>query len=181
MKQTIRIIGGHYRGKKIPFLDSEGLRPTPDRVRETVFNWLMHDIRNADCLDAFAGSGAMGFEAFSRGAANVYLIEKNRTVYAHLKGIITGFNSPQLSVINTDALEFFRHSKQTFDLIFLDPPFKSDLLMLSLEKISQSNILKPNGLVYIESAHEITLSPSTWERLKHKKAGQVYYELLRRI
>ena len=181
MKQTVRIIGGLYRGKKIPFLDSNGLRPTPDRVRETVFNWLMHDIRQARCLDAFAGSGAMGFEALSRGASAVTLIEKSPAVATHLNRIITELKQPQIKVIHTDALEYIRNTKDTFDIIFLDPPFQSNLLTNCLNQLGQSTVLREQGLVYVESASEIDAPQSTWKRLKHQKAGQVYYGLLRRI
>ena len=179
MKQIIRIIGGQYRGKKIPFLNSEGLRPTPDRVRETVFNWLMHDIRNARCLDAFAGSGAMGFEAFSRGASEVCLIEQIPTVFANLQSVILEFNSPHLTAINGDAVGFIRNTKLSFDIIFLDPPFKSNLLLTCLNEISQSTVLNPGGLVYIESSGDIDVPQSAWETLKHKKAGQVFYGLVK--
>ena len=181
MKQTVRIVGGQYRGKKIPFPDSEGLRPTPDRVRETVFNWLMHDIRDAHCLDAFAGSGAMGFEAFSRGASEVCLIEQSHTVFANLQSIISGFNSPRLTAIHTDAIEFIRQTKRSFDIIFLDPPFTSNLLPTYLNEISQSTLLNPGGLVYIESSSQIDIPQSIWKTLKYKKAGQVFYGLLTRL
>lgn len=181
MNQIIRIIGGVYRGKKIVFPNSEGLRPTPDRVRETLFNWLMHDIKQSRCLDAFAGSGALGLEAFSRGASEVCLVEQNRMVFNHLQTIVSGFNSPKLTAINADASHFIRNTQQPFDVIFLDPPFQSDLLLTCLNDISRSSILKPGGLVYIESSQEIALSSLTWETLKRKKAGQVFYGLLRLV
>ncbi|HAU1138500.1 TPA: 16S rRNA (guanine(966)-N(2))-methyltransferase RsmD, partial [Legionella pneumophila] len=101
MKQVIRIIGGLYRGKKIHFPDVDGLRPTPDRVRETLFNWLMNDIRNARCLDAFAGSGALGFEAYSRGASHVVFIEQSPKAHASLQNTIRQFDTPNLHLIKT--------------------------------------------------------------------------------
>lgn len=179
MKQIIRIIGGHYRGKKMTFPESEGLRPTPDRVRETVFNWLMHDIRHARCLDAFAGSGAMGLEAFSRGAGEVFFIEQNRTVFSNLKSVIATFNSPTLKLIQANAIDFIRETKTSFDIIFLDPPFQSNLLTSALQAILASAILNPGGVVYVESAQDISNDLPEWEILKYKKAGQVFYGLLR--
>lgn len=180
MKQTIRIIGGRYRGKKLTFPDSEGLRPTPDRVRETLFNWLMNDIQQTRCLDAFAGSGALGFEAFSRGAAEVCFIEHNKTAYHHLQATITHFNANHLTAIQTDACEFIRQTQRTFDIVFLDPPFNSNVIASCLSALSQSNVLQTGGLVYIESAHEITADQYQWNTLKQKKAGQVFYGLLKK-
>lgn len=181
MKSMIRIIGGTYRGKKIAFTESEGLRPTPDRVRETVFNWLMNVIRGARCLDAFAGSGALGLEAFSRGAASVVFIEPHKLTYSHLKKVILEFNAPHLSLLQTDACDFIRQSPTTFDLIFLDPPYDLNLVLPCLEDIGRSNLLSPGGLVYIESATPLTLPPHQWTVLHQKKAGLVYYGLLKKI
>ena len=180
MKQEIRIIGGRYRGKKISFPDSEGLRPTPDRVRETLFNWLMHDIRNARCLDAFAGSGALGLEAFSRGASQVCFLEQNRLVFKALQNNIAHFNTRDLTLFNIDACDFIRHPKQCFDIIFLDPPFASNLLMPCLDVLNKSTILTPEGLVYFESPLEMTVDPLQWVVLKQKKAGLVFYGLLKK-
>lgn len=180
MKQVIRIIGGHYRGKKIAFPDSAGLRPTPDRVRETLFNWLMHNIRNARCLDAFAGSGALGLEAFSRGAAEVCLIEQNQPTFKHLQTVISSFKSPQLTLINSNACDFIRQTNQVFDIVFLDPPFDTNLLSTCLTLLYERPILQPGGLVYIESPHAIELPLAQWETLKQKKAGQVVYGLIKK-
>lgn len=180
MKSIIRIIGGQYRGKKLSVPDIEGLRPTPDRVRETLFNWLMNDIRGARCLDAFAGTGALGLEAFSRGAAEVCFIEKNNTAVKHLQMLLSSFNTKQLSIIHGDANDFIRQSKLLFDVVFLDPPFNSNLLAITLETLRQSTLLNPNGLVYIESAEEIVPDPLRWLIVKQKKAGMVFYGLLRR-
>jgi 16S rRNA (guanine966-N2)-methyltransferase len=157
MKQTIRIIGGKFRGKKLHFPAIEGLRPTPDRVRETLFNWLMHDIHDARCLDAFAGSGALGFEAFSRGAANVTLLEKDPSVYAHLLKVTESFNTAQLSVQKTDACEFLQHTKERFNIVFLDPPFAKNYVPLCLEGLAHSNALVQGGFLYIESPKEIAV------------------------
>ena len=180
MKQVIRIIGGHYRGKKIAFPDSDGLRPTPDRVRETLFNWLMNDIRDARCLDAFAGSGALGLEAFSRGAAEVCFIEQNKSTFIHLQTVISSFKANHLAIFNTNACDFIRQTKQVFDIIFLDPPFDANLLTSCLTDLSEHTILPAGGLVYIESPHEINSDPLHWEILKQKKAGKVVYGLLKK-
>lgn len=181
MNQTIRIIGGQYRGKKLTFPAIDNLRPTTDRVRETVFNWLMHDIRNAHCLDAFAGSGGLGFEAFSRGAAKVIMIELAPIAYQNLQRIAIEFNSPKLSIINQDANTYLQRCTEQFDVIFLDPPFSQDHISHCITIIQNSSILTKNGLVYLESAEKISLDPNHWEEVKLKKAGQVFYGLYRLI
>ncbi|MGL5741985.1 MAG: 16S rRNA (guanine(966)-N(2))-methyltransferase RsmD [Legionella sp.] len=177
MKQEIRIIGGLYRGKKLHFPDIEGLRPTPDRVRETLFNWLMHDIRDAHCLDAFAGSGALGLEAFSRGTERVVFLEQSPQAYANLKKIMTAFDSHKLKLIQTDALHYLQHQQETFDIIFLDPPFTQNYLPQCLCNLANNPILKPGGLVYLESENAIQLDEQQWKQLKRKQAGQVIYGL----
>ncbi|KTD44202.1 16S rRNA (guanine(966)-N(2))-methyltransferase RsmD [Legionella parisiensis] len=181
MKQIVRIIGGLYRGKKLHFPDVEGLRPTPDRVRETLFNWLMHDIREARCLDAFAGSGALGLEAFSRGAAHVVFLEQSSKAYAHLHKIITSFNSPKLKLLQTDAVQYLQSKQEEFDIIFLDPPFALDYLPQCISNITQSTILKPGGLVYLESPLAIQLDEKHWRQIKRKQAGQVVYSLFEKL
>jgi 16S rRNA (guanine966-N2)-methyltransferase len=177
MDQVVRIIGGLYRGKKLHFPATAGLRPTPARVRETLFNWLMHSIRGAHCLDAFAGSGALGFEAFSRGAAHVTLLETSRPVFTQLSRVAQQFASTALSVKHTDALLFLAQQKTSFDIIFFDPPFAL-LPSLPAECFSQlAGCLKPQGLLYLESPHPIALDPLIWRVLKSKQAGQVHYAL----
>jgi len=180
VKQTIRIIGGKYRGKKLHFPDSEGLRPTPDRVRETLFNWLMSTIRGARCLDAFAGSGALGFEAWSRGASNVVLIEHAPQVFANLKNIAATFNSPNLSVVCADAGDYMQKACEPFDVIFLDPPFSQNNIPQYLTILAKSSILPVGGLVYIESAKEIIPDPAYWQKIKLKHAGQVVYGMYKK-
>lgn len=177
MKQTIRIIGGQYRGKKLHFPDIEGLRPTPDRVRETLFNWLMHSIRDARCLDAFAGSGALGFEAFSRGAGKVVLVEQAMAAFTNLQTIASMFKSPNLSVIKTNALLYLQQVREQFDIVFLDPPFAENHLLECIATLANSPLLVEGGLMYIESPVEMMLDPLIWEPIKLKKAGQVFYAL----
>ncbi|MDF1683845.1 MAG: 16S rRNA (guanine(966)-N(2))-methyltransferase RsmD [Legionellaceae bacterium] len=178
MKQGVRIIGGHHRGKNITFPDELGLRPTPSRIRETLFNWLMHSIRGARCLDAFAGSGALGFEAWSRGASDITLLEQSRTTSLHLKKQAAAFGSNMLHVIHTDAVSYLKNQTSAFDIIFLDPPFgKPQLLLDSIASIEKSPTLRPGGLLYTESSQALTLNPALWETLKFKKAGSVIYGL----
>ena len=180
MKQTIRIIGGLYRGKKILFPESEGLRPTSDRVRETLFNWLMQDIRGARCLDAFAGSGALGLEAFSRGASQVDFLEQSPMVYNHLNKIINSFNSPIMHALKTNALDYLKRHQSPYDIIFLDPPFTLSLIPQCLQIINESNLLEEDGLVYLESPNIQDFENSSWKQIKLKQAGQVFYGLLRK-
>lgn len=180
MKQQIRIIGGRYRGKKLTFPDAPGLRPTPDRVRETLFNWLMHDIQDARCLDAFAGSGALGFEAFSRGAKRVVLLEQAPTVYRQLQQTSQAFANNALTVVAGNALDYLRESREEFDIIFLDPPFQENYLETCLQLVFQGNCLAPQGLVYVESATALMLNSKQWQTVKAQQAGQVFYALYQR-
>ncbi len=181
MNQTIRIIGGQFRGKKLHFPAAQDLRPTPDRVRETLFNWLMKDIRGSRCLDVFAGSGALGFEAYSRGAENIVLLEQDPIVYSNLFNIAASFKSPHLQVIKIDACKFLQETNDHFDIVFLDPPFAKNLLPLCLTALTHSEILKTNGLLYIESSQQAEIDSTVWEELKLKQAGQVVYGLYKKL
>ncbi len=177
MKSEVRIIGGLYRGKKITFPSIDQIRPTPDRVRETLFNWLMHDIRDAKCLDAFAGSGALGFEALSRGAAQVLLLEASKDAIASLKKNSLSFKTPKLQLLQTDTLSYFENTKEQFDIIFLDPPFDGRQLEESIEILQRRNVLTKGGLLYVESSHSPILDNNYWTLRKSKKAGLVFYAL----
>ncbi len=178
MKQGVRIIGGHHRGKKINVPSESGLRPTPSRIRETLFNWLMHTIRGACCLDAFAGSGALGFEAWSRGASHVTCIEKSHKTFLNLKKQADAFDPSSIQVLEEDILVYLTRKPKQFDLIFLDPPFdKPKLLEQSIACLEQNKILSPNGLIYTESNYPVILNPIHWETLKTKKAGLIHYAL----
>lgn len=182
MKQSVRIIGGQFKGKLLSFPDIKHLRPTPNMVRETLFNWLMHDIRGARCLDAFAGSGALGFEAFSRYAAKVVLLEYEAQAFQNLHKIAASFPSQTLekqtlTVIKKNALEYFAHSTEQFDIIFLDPPFSSDHLTQCINLIESSHILGAGGVVYIESNQKLNLDSSVWATVKSKTSGNVAYGL----
>ncbi len=177
MRPTVRIIGGKHKGKKLHFPDVADLRPTPDRVKETLFNWLMHDIREANCLDAFAGSGALGFEAYSRGAKRVVLIEASPKAYKNLLHLASLFNAPNLEIIHTDVFNFFNKTTECFDIIFLDPPFAQNYLPECMKILACSKILRSGGLVYVESADKFAVDVSYWQQRKLKKAGQVVYGL----
>ncbi|RUR13670.1 16S rRNA (guanine(966)-N(2))-methyltransferase RsmD [Legionella sp. km772] len=181
MKQVIRIIGGLYRGKKIHFPAVEGLRPTPDRVKETLFNWLMHDIKDARCLDAFAGSGSLGFEAFSRGASKVVLVERSLSAHNNLQKIIKEFNSSNLQLIKEDARTYLQQSREQYDLIFLDPPFAENYLPSCVQSIVKNNLLIKGGLLYLETPEEIELAPEHWKLIKLKRVGQVVSSLFEKL
>jgi 16S rRNA (guanine966-N2)-methyltransferase len=159
----------------INFPDAEGLRPTPDRVRETLFNWLGQTLYGRTCLDLFAGSGALGFEAASRGADRVLMVEKNRTVLHALQDNLEKLGCTNVFVKGQDALEFALSDAHKYDVIFLDPPFQSDCLPRLLEILPQR--LNDNGLLYVESGAAITV-PSPWQIIKSGKAGQVHFQLL---
>lgn len=178
---TVRIIGGRYRGKLLTFPTTEGLRPTSDRIRETLFNWLMHDIHNARCLDAFAGSGALGFEAYSRGAAEVVLIESMPQVYRNLQQIATSFHTPHLQVIHTSAMDYLQQQRAEYDIVFIDPPFSQPQLFECIHLLEQRHTLVDAGLLYVESPQEIPLDSTLWQLLKLKKAGAVTYALYQKI
>ena len=181
MKQIVRIIGGLYRGKKIHFPEIEGLRPTPDRVRETLFNWLMNHIKDARCLDAFAGSGALGLEAFSRGASSVTFIEQSSLAYSNLQKTVTQFGNSKLQVIKADTRIYLQQSTDPYDIIFLDPPFSQNYLPQCLNDITSNHLLKQGGLVYIESSSMINVDETQWKLVKLKKAGKVIYGLFQKL
>lgn len=193
MKSGIRIIGGKCRGKKISVLDISGLRPTPNRVKETLFNWIRQKIAGAYCLDAFAGSGSLGFEASSQGATHVVMIESAKVAYNNLKKEAEQWNKDYLSasdqntnltikpieVIYGRAQDFMKKSQSIYDVVFLDPPFnESDLLECLDILLCSKYLLKLGSLVYVESSQELSKEQVGWEIIKSKKAGQVYYSLL---
>lgn len=171
----MRIIGGEHRRRWIEFPDAEGLRPTPDRVRETLFNWLGQTLDGKRCLDLFSGSGALGFEAASRGATEVVMVESNRAAFRALQE-----NGKKLSCVNIalhceDGIEFVRRGSGRFDVIFLDPPFQSDLLQKVLPLLEGR--LAEDGLVYVETG-TVFEPGAEWKAVKRGKAGKVFYQLL---
>ena len=178
----VRIIGGLWRSRRIDFPEHEGLRPSADRVRETLFNWLGQDLGGLECLDLFAGSGALGFEALSRGAAGVVMVEKSREVCAALRENAALLQAKNLQLHCMDALEFVAaaragavSSSPRFDVVFLDPPFGSKLLSEVLPKLV--SLLKPGARVYVESATSFEQTPG-WRLLKAGRAGNVHYHLV---
>lgn len=177
---SIRIIGGAFRGRKFPVLDAEGLRPTTDRVRETVFNWLQFDIPNANCLDVFSGSGAFGFESLSRGASTVTLLEINKACAQQLKKNAELIKTNSIIVHNVDALKYLsdNNNSKSYDLVFLDPPYRKGLLEKSADLLVKNNYLHSSSLIYVEYAvDEHVELPESWLLLKTKIAGQCCYNL----
>lgn len=175
----LRIIGGEWRGRKLTFKAVDGLRPTPDRVRETLFNWLAMVLPGASCIDLFAGSGALGLEALSRGAAEVTFVEKSNVAAAQLKENLKKLNSTSGRVETMQAQEFLSRLKKPADLIFLDPPFRQDLLAPCINLLSQPGMLVDGGWVYIEAGVDEVLPelPCHWQLHRQKAAGQVCYSL----
>lgn len=159
--------------------EAEGLRPTPDRVRETLFNWLQPYIAGASCLDLFAGTGALCLEALSRGAGRVVMVEKAAHVVERLREHLKMLAADNATVVPADAAEYLQQAPHTFDIIFLDPPFKSDLIARCADLVETHGWIKPGGLIYIEAPSRITALPlpASWEIIRSKEAGQVGYHL----
>ncbi|MEQ4512162.1 MAG: 16S rRNA (guanine(966)-N(2))-methyltransferase [Dickeya sp.] len=177
----IRIIGGQWRGRKLPVPDSPGLRPTTDRVRETLFNWLAPVIAHSRCLDCFAGSGALGMEALSRAAAHATLLEAERNVARQLTQNLALLRADNAEVVNTDTLQWLAKSSsaRTFDVVFLDPPFRRGLLDDTLRLLEAGDWLAEEAWIYIETEAEnrMLAIPPTWSLHREKTAGQVSYRL----
>ncbi len=171
----VRIGAGEFRSRIICFPDAEGLRPTPDRVRETLFNWLGQTLYGRSCLDLFAGSGALGFEAASRGAEHVVMVEKSLPVFRALKENAAKLGCKGVTLSHQDGLEFISRDLERYDVIFLDPPFQSDCLPGLLEFLPGH--LAEGGVVYVESGSPIA-APPQWRVLKSGRAGQVWFQLI---
>ena len=172
----LRIIGGKYRSRVLRVAARPGLRPTPDRVRETLFNWLGQDLSGLACLDLFAGSGALGFEAASRGAVRVVMVEQDRTALAELNRSRAALGAEQVLIVAGDANAFLAREKECFDVVFLDPPFRQNAVPDLLAKLPPR--LLRGARVYVESGAPVAvLWP--WTELKQARAGQVSYQLLR--
>lgn len=179
---TVRIIGGQWRGKKLSFPDVAGLRPTPDRIRETVFNWLQFHLHGARVLDLFAGSGAFGLEALSRGASYAVLVEKERNAViqlnTHLRQLRIDNNA---RVEHSDALRYLQHRpEQPFDVVFLDPPYGQNLLPPCMDQLENHQFLADNAYIYIEAEKKLkTLPlPENWRLHRSKHSGQVSCHLV---
>jgi 16S rRNA (guanine966-N2)-methyltransferase len=171
----VRIIGGQYRRRLLDFPDSAGLRPTPDRVRETLFNWLGQDLPGWSCLDLFAGSGALGFEAASRGAGRVIMIERERAALEALEKNRTVLGARQVDILRADALAWLASNRETFDLVFVDPPFDSDLAATVLADLARH--LKSGGQAYVEQAAPV-IAPAGFIIHRSGRAGRSHFALL---
>jgi 16S rRNA (guanine966-N2)-methyltransferase len=176
----LRLIGGRHRGRRLSFPDQPGLRPTSDRVRETLFNWVAPLIEGARCLDLFAGSGALGFEALSRGAGEVVMVERAAIVARQLRVNAESLGMSNLRVHQADALAWLETPGTPFDLVFLDPPFAEGLLAPAIERLDHHGWLAPGGRAYLEAPVQIGFPPlpESWELIRDKTAGQVRYGLV---
>ncbi|ATF90664.1 Ribosomal RNA small subunit methyltransferase D [Cedecea neteri] len=175
----IRIIGGQWRGRKLPVPDSPGLRPTTDRVRETLFNWLAPSMVDAHCLDCFAGSGALGLEALSRYAASATLIEMDRAVSQQLQKNLATLKASNGKVLNANTLNVLAQPGTPHNVVFVDPPFRKGLLDETLNLLEKNGWLADDALIYVESEVENGLPavPASWALHREKVAGQVAYRL----
>jgi 16S rRNA (guanine966-N2)-methyltransferase len=177
MRNRVRIVGGTWRSRWIVFPPRKDIRPTPDRVRETLFNWLGQDLTGRTCLDLFAGSGALGFEAASRGAKRVVMVECDAMTFRALQASRAALAADAVELERADALEFLRADAGLYDVVFLDPPFKADYLPRLWPLLPRH--LTPGALVYCESAVRASV-PDGWETWRLRRAGRVQYQLLKR-
>jgi 16S rRNA (guanine(966)-N(2))-methyltransferase RsmD len=174
---TVRIVGGRWRSRILVFPDIAGLRPTPDRVRETLFNWLGQRLDGKTCLDLFAGSGALGFEASSRGAQSVVMVEKDAKAIRSLRENARLLGADNIGLVHGDALEFLREARSRFDVVFVDAPYRLSLAGKVLELVPRA--LAPEGRVYLED-DAVLEPPPDWLVLRRGRAGQVHFHLLGR-
>jgi 16S rRNA (guanine966-N2)-methyltransferase len=179
---AIRIIGGIWRGRKITVPTLPGLRPTPDRVRETLFNWLASYLPNATCLDLFSGSGALSIEALSRGAVQVTSLENSFEAVQALKKTSALLNISTLNIIHVDALAWLnRTADTTFDIVFIDPPFHQQLINPCCKLLEENRWVGANALIYVEYERSTAIDvPHTWQIHRQQYAGEVAYALYKR-
>ena len=176
----LRIIGGQWRGRKLAFPDVEGLRPTGDRIRETLFNWLAPNIQGARCLDVFAGSGALGLEALSRGASYSLLLERDRIAANAIQQNLQILKAEHGQLVHTDSLQYLANGNQgnTFDIVFIDPPFALNLWQGVIDRLEAGNWLASDACIYLESPRDNPIpTPNSWHLHRDKHAGQVSYRL----
>lgn len=178
----LRIIGGCWRSRLLPVIEQPGLRPTPDRVRETLFNWLLAEIPGSRCLDLFTGSGALGFEAASRGAEQVTLIENQRATCHILSKNIKTLGANNIELVQQDALLWLNKPGRGYHVVFVDPPYGSDFLSEICKKLEVNHCLSHRAFIYIElsSEQELPELPPNWQIIRGKKSGQVGYYLAQR-
>ena len=179
----MRIIGGDWRSRCITFIDAPGLRPTPVRVRETLFNWLRDDIIASRCLDLYAGSGALGFEAASRGAKSVTQVENNALACRALKENAIALAAEQVKIVQSDVMRYLAGEAETFDVIFIDPPFAMGLAAETCQWLEDKGWLSKHAKIYVEVESTLKLEgmPENWRLLKSKVAGEVGYHLFARV
>lgn len=178
-QNRLRIIAGEWRGRKLAFPDHDGLRPTTDRIRETVFNWLQSRLSGARVLDLFAGSGALGLEAASRGASEVVMIDNHAAAIDAINAHCSLLKASQIEALNVDALEYVEQCESPFDVIFIDPPFATDLLQTLLPQLLQPKMLKENAMVYVEAPKSVQLTlPTPYDWHRHKITGDVQFGLI---
>ncbi len=179
----LRIIGGEWRSRRLTFADVQGLRPTPDRVRETLFNWLQMQVPGSRCLDLFAGSGALGLEALSRHAKEVVFVEKHPAAAKALRDNIALLGAQNATLVNDDAFRFLQRETTGFDLIFLDPPYRKNLLEPVLESLFTRQLLNPDGMIYLEQETGAATDFARFGLQIHREtgAGQVQSLLLDRM
>ncbi len=183
MSNKLRIIGGEWRSRSINFIDVPGLRPTPARVRETVFNWLRNDIIASRCLDLYAGSGALGFEAASRGAKSVSQVENNAVACRALKENTVALASNQIKIIQAEVFRYLSGDAEVFDVVFIDPPFAMGLAVQTCQWLEDKRWLSNHAKIYVEAESTLKLEgiPENWRLLKSKVAGEVGYHLYERV
>lgn len=181
-RSRLRIIGGEHRGRQLAFADQAGLRPTGDRLRETLFNWLQAVIPGARCLDLFAGSGALGFEAASRGARRVVMVEAAPLAARYLEqnAALLGLQE-RVDVVNADAIGWLSGPAEPFEVVFVDPPFAADLVPTVIERLAAGEWLAAQAWVYIEqhARQSLPTLPAGWQLWRDKRAGQVAYRIVR--
>lgn len=180
LNNQLRIIGGQWRGRKIDFPAAESLRPTHDRVRETLFNWLMNDIVEANCLDLYAGSGALGFEALSRQAKHVTMVDNNAEVTQYLAQNMQRLATKACSVVQADALDFLKQKPALqYDIVFLDPPFDSNTYIQVAKLLQENNYLADNAKIYLELPKQSPIDslPSNWNCSRSKSTSTIDYYL----
>jgi 16S rRNA (guanine966-N2)-methyltransferase len=178
-RNRVRIIGGEWRSRLVRFLPAQGLRPTPDRVRETLFNWLGQRLDGLRCIDLFAGSGALGFEALSRGAASVVMVERDRDAAEQLRLNARDLGAAAVRVVHGDALQYLARNDEVFDVAFVDPPYASDLAPKAMQALHPR--LAPAARVYVESSKRLDAADDLWRVLREDRAGAVRYALYERV
>lgn len=181
---TVRIIAGEWRGRRLPVPDVEGLRPSGDRGRETLFNWLQPCLAGARCVDLFAGTGVLGLEAVSRGAATAVLVDKSRVAVAAMRQSVELLGAGQVSVLEMEALSWLASQPEhSLDIVLVDPPFGAGTAQLVMRRLDTADIVRPGGMVYLESARseQAPAAGPRWQIFKEKMVGEVRMQLFRKI